>query len=83
MPTLKKKSDFYESVEGIEAKEILQSMVTNEIYNTDSSYSTNSDLYPDNKIPFVDKHLSYLRSHPSVDQQHYLSNLRLMTKIRS
>lgn len=51
-------------------------------YNTDDKYSPKAGLYPDNKMPFVEKHIQYLVEHPKVDSKQYLSNLRLMLKIR-
>jgi hypothetical protein len=83
MPTIKKKTDFFVSEEGMEIKRILNSMTMDDSYNTDSSYSANSVLYPNNLIPFVDKHMNYLYTHPSTNPQHYISNLRLVTKIRN
>ncbi len=82
MPTNKKKIAFLESEEAVSVKQELLSMAKDMTYNTLSSYSANSDTYPDNLIPFVDKHMSYLNTHPSVDTEHYLANLRLMTRIR-
>lgn len=82
MSTVKKRVNFFESLEGLEIKRILTVMALDTAYNTDSSYSANSELYPDNLIPFVAKHMSYLNAHPSTDPQHYVSNLRLMTRVR-
>ncbi len=82
MPTAKKRINFFESEEGLEIERILREMALNTAYNTDASYSANSTLYPNNLIPFVAKHMSYLNAHPSTDPQHYISNLRLMTKVR-
>ena len=82
MATYKRKVDFFDTEEGAVIIEVLRIMSTDEAYNTASSYSSNSELYPDNLIPFVQKHIDYLRTHPSTDPQHYLSNLRLMTRIR-
>ncbi len=82
MPTLKKRIDFNQSEEGVEVKGILKDMELDKLYNTISSYSANQDLYPNNLIPFIDKHMDYLRTHPSIDTKHYISNLRLMTRIR-
>jgi hypothetical protein len=82
MATYKRKSDFFESEEGIEIEQKLRLMAQDATYHTGSSYSANSTLYPDNLIPFVDKHMSYLRNHPTTDPQHYLSNLRLITRKR-
>jgi hypothetical protein len=80
MPTYKKKVDFFETTEGQEAKKVLRAMVTDAAYNTESSYSANDTLYPDNVIPFVNKHMEYLRNHPATNPRHYIANLRLMTR---
>ncbi len=82
MPTFKRKSDFFETEEGLEFERALKEMALDNAFNTDPSFSANSELYPDKLIPFVNKHMEYLRTHPSVDPQHYLSNLRLMTRVR-
>lgn len=49
---------------------------------TKHAYSPNTELWPDNRIPFVEVHLAYLKSHKNVDPKNYLSNLRLMIKNR-
>jgi hypothetical protein len=67
---------------GVALKQTLLDMVTDSLYITKPGYTPNSDQYPDNIIPFVDKHLEYLRTHPATDPQHYISNLRLMTRVR-
>lgn len=82
MSTTKKKVNLYESEEGLLILEELKSMASNATYNTGSSYSTDSGAYSDNLMPFVDKHMRYLIAHPSVDPDHYLANLRLMTRVR-
>jgi hypothetical protein len=82
MPTLKKRVNFFDSEEGIRIKQVLVHMAKDSKYNTDSSYSANSMQYSDNLIPFVDKHVNYLNAHPNLDPQHYLANLRLITRIR-
>jgi hypothetical protein len=51
-------------------------------FHTNSSYSANTGSYPDNLIPFVQKHMLYLTEHPFVNPDQYLSNLRLMIKVR-
>jgi hypothetical protein len=55
-------------------------MVENGAYHTVSSYSANATNYPDHVISFVDKHMKYLSEHQAVNVDHYLSNLRLMTR---
>jgi hypothetical protein len=78
-----KKTRLFTEEEAVEIERRLRVMAGDITYNTESSYSTNSEAYPDNLIPFVDKHMGYLRSHPRVDPEQYLSNLRLMTRIRT
>jgi hypothetical protein len=77
-----KKLSLFESEEGAVIKLALLRMARDAAYNTKSSYSADAVAYPDNLIPFVDKHMSYLNTHPSVDSEQYLANLRLMTRIR-
>ncbi len=82
MPSTKKRINFYESTDGVDVKDRLKSMVLSVAYNTKSSYTANGNLYPDNLIPFVDKHMQYLSLHPTIDPYHYLANLRLITKLK-
>lgn len=82
MATLKKRISFYESAEGLEIQRTLQRMAQDVAFNTESSYSANGEKYPDNLMPFVDKHMAYLNTHPSIDPQQYLANLRLMTRLK-
>ncbi len=82
MPTYKKHANFFETEEGVEYIKRLKKMAIDSTFNTDSSYSANSEMYPDNLIPFVNKHIDYLRKHPSLDPHQYLANLRLMTRVR-
>ena len=78
----KRKVNFMETEEGRECREALILMATNGQYNTESSYSSNSERYPDNQIPFVDKHMRYLDAHPSLDPKQYIANLRIKTRLR-
>ncbi|MDB5186350.1 MAG: hypothetical protein JWL85_873 [Candidatus Saccharibacteria bacterium] len=79
---LAKKTRSLSIEESAEIEATLRLMTQDIKYNTESSYSANGELYPDNSISFVDKHLNYITKHPSIDPQHYLSNLRLMTRLR-
>lgn len=81
MATLKKRVAFFDSVEGEEIELSLQLMVKDAAFNTKPSYSTNG-IYANNLMPFVDKHMHYLNSHPAINPQHYISNLRLMVRIK-
>jgi len=82
MSTYKKKFNLFETEEGVEIKEALQKMVADASYNTRPSYSANVAIYPDRLMPFVNKHMDYLRNHPATDPWHYVSNLRLITRLK-
>ncbi|MFI5271078.1 MAG: hypothetical protein ACHQT9_03480 [Candidatus Saccharimonadales bacterium] len=82
MQTLKSRSGFFETEEAKDIQEKLQHMMSSNLYNTESSFTSNGYQYPDNQIPFVDKHMNYLNSHPKLDTGTYLANLRLMTRRR-
>lgn len=82
MAVTKRTTNFFTSPEGLEIVETLTVMAADATYNTRSSYSANSTLYPDNVMTFVDKHVNYLIKHPTMDPQQYISNLRLMTRVR-
>jgi hypothetical protein len=82
MSVYQKKYRFIDSEEGQDIRQKLQFMTVDKKYNTESSYSANSSLYPNNLIPFVEKHMQYLSVHPKLDAWMYLANLRLMTRVR-
>ena len=82
MATVKKRVSFFESEQGIEIKKILIHMAEDSAYNTTSTYSADAIQYPNNLIPFVDKHMNYINTHPSIDPNHYIANLRLITRFR-
>ena len=84
MAVQKRTADYFDTIDGQSIKQkLLQMAADNAQYNTTSTYSTNSTLYPDNKIPFLEKHMNYLIAHPNLDPQIYVANLRLMTRRRS
>lgn len=78
----KRASDFFETAEGIAFTEKLKHMAQDPAFHTPATYSSNSDLHPDNTVSFVEKHSNYIQKHPKVDPQQYLSNLRVMTRVR-
>lgn len=82
MSFVNRKIDFMTSERGLLTMQKLKDMVTSDSYHTESSYSANTTLYPNNLVPFVEKHMAYLRDRPNVDPDNYVANLRLMTKIR-
>jgi hypothetical protein len=74
--------EFFDSEEAIVIRRILLQMTQDSSYSTLSSYSGDSKTYPDNIMPFTDKHMNYLITHPKLDADKYLANIRLMTRIR-
>ncbi len=82
MATAKKRQDFYNSEEGVQVRSALKNMEADPTFNTTASYSVNTASYPNHSMPFVDKHMQYLNTHPSINPDHYLANLRLMSRIR-
>lgn len=60
----------------------LQAMLEDDSFRTLPGYSIDTDAYPNGTVPFVEAHIRYLLKHPNTDPAHYLSNLRLMLKIR-
>lgn len=82
MATVKKRVSFFDSAEGTMVKDALDLMAGDKAYNTSASYTANIIQNPDNLISFTDKHMNYLNSHPKIDPNQYIANLRLMTKIK-
>jgi hypothetical protein len=82
MPYLKKKNNFSDTQDGDDARRVLEAMVLDARYNTAASYSSKTEIYPDNLRPFVDKHMEFLSTHPDTNPAHYLANLRLMTRLQ-
>ena len=78
---LKQRADYFNSTQGREVQRELINMSTNTKYNTTSTYTTNGELYPDNLIPFVDKHMNYINSHPQLDAWTYLANVKIYTRL--
>lgn len=77
-----KKIKFAESEEGIFVEATLHAMERDERYVTKATYSSDSTKYPNNRMPFVDKHMAFLGAHPEIDARHYIANLRLITRVR-
>lgn len=76
-----KRTAFLDSEEGKTIVAELEKMATGISYNTESTYSPDATRYPDGQISFVDKHINYIISHPTINPRHYIANLRIMTKI--
>ncbi|MDB5162898.1 MAG: hypothetical protein JWN28_505 [Candidatus Saccharibacteria bacterium] len=77
--TTQRAKDFLTSAEGIAAHADLEAMEKDKGYKTVSTYSPASE---NGVLLFIDRHMNYLSSHASVNASQYISNLRLVTKIR-
>lgn len=74
------KKNIIDEDQWIEFEELLYALDADNSYATGSSFSANKDVYPDNRIPFVNKHIEYLHKHPEIEPHQYLNNLKLMTR---
>ncbi len=70
---------FLDSQEAEVIRDTLRTMMTDPAFNTRSMYSPAAG----GEVLFVDKHMEYLSQHTTLNVEHYLSNLRLMTRITS
>lgn len=77
-----KRIDFFSTEEGVNFLVTLEQMTADRAYNTPTTYTSNEKLYPNNQMSFVDRHMNYINTHPKIDADKYLSNLRLMTNLR-
>ncbi len=68
---------FLSSEDGQQARQLLEMMLADPLFNTQDSFSIKDPLDHN----FVSKHLLYLCEHPKLQVSHYLSNLRLKTRI--
>ena len=82
MANVKTRTGFAETEKGKEIRHKLWLLTEDNQYNTSSSYSANELLYPDNLMPFIDKHMNYLINHPMLDPDTYMSNIKLLTRLR-
>lgn len=78
MSKLQSAQKFLASEEAKLIREDLMKMVADPCFNTESSYTTSSS----DSLLFVDKHMRYMSKYANVDPQQYLSNLKLMTRIK-
>lgn len=82
MPTVPKKNNILNSLEGQKIRDELALLEADPAYRTETSFTANGVDYPDHVMPFVEKHMLYLSKHAELNPQHYLANLRLKIKIR-
>ncbi len=64
------------------AAEELRQLEDDPSMNTIGAYSPTALEYPDQIRPFSEVHLEYLRKNKHVNPDHYISNLKIMLKIR-
>lgn len=77
-----RRKSFLESQEGQDARQTLQQMTLDSSYNTVATYTADGLTYPDNLMPFVDKHINYLIAHPNLEVRAYVANVRLKSRLR-
>jgi hypothetical protein len=77
------RTSFLSSEEAQELKRQLVKMERDEAFHTVSTYTADSETYPNNLIPFADKHIKYLSEHLNINGFQYLANLRLVTRAKT
>ena len=78
MGTILSRQKFLASDEAELIRVDLKKMTKDPCFNTKSMYSAASV----DDVTFVEKHMKYLADHPKLNPQQYLSNVRLMTRIK-
>ena len=76
-PTISQQK-FLDSEEATAIRKALQGMAADPAFNTAATYTVSQAHLQS----FVDKHMKYLTEHPKVNPRHYLSNLKLMTRVK-
>jgi hypothetical protein len=74
------KNDYSFDITEEEVKIALEKMVKDPCMITKPGFRANKELWPNQKIPFVQMHLEYLKKRPQINPEHYLSNLKLMIR---
>lgn len=60
-----------------EIKAALKSLEASSDYLTKPNYRGTSERWTNNYTSFIDYHLNYLKIHPTLNPEQYISNLRL------
>lgn len=79
MRTTLSQQKFLDSEVAANIRKSLERMLNDVTFNTASTYSSTME----ERLSFIDTHMKYLSEHPKLDPEHYLSNLRLKTRVRS
>lgn len=79
MATIKRR-DFETSEEGLQCRQLLEAMEADKSFFTKSSFTSDTEHYPDNTMPFVETHMRFLAKHSEINPQHYISNLRVRSR---
>ncbi len=78
MNTLISRQQFLQSEKATALRTELEDMVKDPGYNTHVRYS----LVTVDGSQFVNKHMTYMANHLQMDHKQYVSNIKLMTKLR-
>ena len=78
MRTTLSQQKFLDSAEAVTIHAQLLDMMNDKAFNTTSTFSTTRE----DDMPFDQKHMTYLSDRPKLNPQHYLANLRLMTRLK-
>jgi hypothetical protein len=73
-----KQKEFLDSDIAAEARKELKRMDGDPLYNTRSLFTPMQNQ----ALSFVDRHMKYLSEHPKLNPTQYLTNLRLMTRLK-
>jgi hypothetical protein len=73
-----KQKEFLDSEVAAEARKELKRMEADPLFNTQSRFTP----VQNQALSFVDRHMKYLSEHPKLNPDQYLTNIRLMTRLK-
>ena len=76
----KRELDFATTDVGKWCQDVLEKLEQDTAYFSEPSFTSDTDHFPDNLMPFTLTHMNYLAKHPEVNPRHYISNLRLRSR---
>lgn len=80
MAVSKKEIEFTTSDVGEWCRQTLANIEYDQAYFSEPSFTSDTEQFPDNLMPFTMTHMNYLAKHPEVNPKHYISNLRLRSR---